>query len=76
MKKLNLEKLKLAAEDVLQRSQLAGIYGGSGGSGGSCSTCYLYDEQKNLLETLNSAGPCSAEEVCNNYPGCHTYDCN
>ncbi len=29
MKKLNLEKLKLAAEDVLQRSQLAGIYGGS-----------------------------------------------
>jgi|GEM_PF-2743059 len=39
MKKLNLEKLKLAAEDVLQRSQLAGIYGGSGESG----TCgYLY----------------------------------
>lgn len=36
MKKLNLEKLKLAAEDVLQRSQLAGIYGGSGGSGGDC----------------------------------------
>ncbi|WP_439482823.1 hypothetical protein [Cyclobacterium plantarum] len=32
MKKLNLEKLKLAAEDVLQRSQMAGIYGGSGGS--------------------------------------------
>ena len=32
MKKLSLEKLKLAAEDVLQRSQLAGIYGGSGGS--------------------------------------------
>ena len=33
MKKLNLEKLKLAAEDVLQRSQMAGIYGGSGASG-------------------------------------------
>jgi hypothetical protein len=36
MKKLNLEKLKLAAEDVLQRSQLAGIYGGSGS--GDCLT--------------------------------------
>ncbi|WP_339902464.1 hypothetical protein [uncultured Cyclobacterium sp.] len=34
MKKLNLEKLKLAAEDVLQRNQMAGVYGGSGGSGG------------------------------------------
>ena len=32
MKKLNLGKLKLASEEVLQRSQLAGIYGGSGGS--------------------------------------------
>jgi hypothetical protein len=40
MKKLNLEKLKLAAEDVLQRSQLAGIYGGSGGSGGDCPSAF------------------------------------
>jgi hypothetical protein len=39
MKKLNLEKLQLAAEDVLQRSQLAGIYGGSGGSGCSVNNC-------------------------------------
>jgi|GEM_PF-1806797 len=31
MKKLSLEKLKLAAEDVLQRSQMGIIYGGSGG---------------------------------------------
>ena len=30
MKKLNLEKLKLAAEDVLQRNQMGTIYGGSG----------------------------------------------
>jgi hypothetical protein len=30
MKKLNLEKLKLTAEDVLQRDQLSTIYGGSG----------------------------------------------
>ena len=30
MKKLNLEKLNLAAEDVLQRNQMGTIYGGSG----------------------------------------------
>jgi hypothetical protein len=35
MKKLSLEKLKLAADDVLQRDQLSTIYGGSGGG------CYL-----------------------------------
>lgn len=29
MKKLSLGKLKLASEEVLQRSQLASIYGGS-----------------------------------------------
>jgi natural product precursor len=34
MKKLNLEKLKLAAEDVLQRSEMTTIYGGSGGTCG------------------------------------------
>lgn len=33
MKKLSLEKLKLASEEVLQRSQLLTIHGGSG-----CST--------------------------------------
>jgi hypothetical protein len=38
MKKLNLEKLKLATEDVLQRNQMGTIYGGSGG--GTCTlTC-------------------------------------
>jgi hypothetical protein len=73
MKKLNLEKLKLAAEDVLQRSQMTGIYGGSGGS--SCSVCYLFDADLNLLETLSSSGPCDAEEICNNYPGCRFQDC-
>lgn len=36
MKKLSLGKLKLASEEVLQRNQMAGIYGGMG-----CSfTCY------------------------------------
>jgi natural product precursor len=30
MRKLSLGKLKLASEEVLQRSQLAMIYGGSG----------------------------------------------
>lgn len=29
MKKLNLEKLKLIADDVLQRDQMTTIYGGS-----------------------------------------------
>lgn len=45
MKKLNLEKLKLAAEDVLQRNQLAGIYGDSDGSGGNCEyyNCHCYN---------------------------------
>jgi hypothetical protein len=33
MKKLSLEKLKLAADDVLQRDQLSTIYGGSAGCG-------------------------------------------
>jgi len=36
MKKLNLGKLKLVAEDVLQRNQMTTIYGGSGGQ-----TCTL-----------------------------------
>ncbi|MFO7825707.1 MAG: hypothetical protein R6V72_17350 [Cyclobacterium sp.] len=42
MKKLNLEKLKLAAEDVLHRSQLAGIYGGSDGCQYVYCTCNLH----------------------------------
>lgn len=36
MKKLSLEKLKLAPEEVLQRNQMSAIYGGSD-SGGKCS---------------------------------------
>ncbi|WP_157243498.1 hypothetical protein [Algoriphagus resistens] len=37
MKKLNLGKLKLHSNDVLENSQLATVYGGSGG----CTyTCY------------------------------------
>ncbi|REG84542.1 hypothetical protein [Algoriphagus antarcticus] len=38
MKKLSLGKLNLLSEEVLQRSQLASIYGGSGG--GSCCVHY------------------------------------
>jgi hypothetical protein len=37
MKKLNLEKLKLAAEDVPQRNQMTTIYRGSGDG------CQRYD---------------------------------
>ncbi|MBN3584794.1 TIGR04149 family rSAM-modified RiPP [Algoriphagus aestuarii] len=37
MKKLNLKKMNLLSEDVIERSQMAAIYGGSGGSGtGTC----------------------------------------
>tara|TARA_R110002096_G_scaffold59580_1_gene149278 strand:+ start:627 stop:827 length:201 start_codon:yes stop_codon:yes gene_type:complete len=36
MKKLNLKKLKLEAEDVLQRSEMGIIFGGSGSSQVQC----------------------------------------
>lgn len=38
MKKLSLGKLKLLSEEVIERSQMASIYGGYGGSGdfGTC----------------------------------------
>lgn len=55
MTKLSLEKLKLAAEDVLQRSQMGIIYGGSDGcnyrschcigSVGSWTGYYCSDEE-------------------------------
>ncbi|WP_209332816.1 hypothetical protein [Lunatimonas salinarum] len=59
MKKLNLEKLKLAAEDVLQRDEMTTIYGGSGGSGGTCSVCYLYEDSQGtiLIDTLHNPHP-------------------
>jgi hypothetical protein len=75
MKKLSLEKLKMAAEDVLQRSQLAGVYGGSGGGSG-CSVCYLYNSSMQLIQTLSSAGHCNAGPICFNLrPWCHTWSC-
>lgn len=75
MKKLNLEKLKLEEEDVLQRSQMGTIYGGSGGS--SCSVCYLYDTEGNVIDTLNPApGECDAGPLCLSLrPLCHTWSC-
>ncbi|REG84550.1 hypothetical protein [Algoriphagus antarcticus] len=39
MKKLSLGKLRLSGEEVLGRSQLANIYGGSGGSGSELILC-------------------------------------
>ena len=68
MKKLNLGKLKLAAEDVLQRNQLVGIYGGSGGcasdgnwtwwqcSCGSGAWWSIYSDAVNIL--------CDAGQLC------------
>jgi len=52
MKKLNLEKLKLAAEDVLQRNQLGSIYGGSAGS------CYHSLTCNDGTEINDRTGPC------------------
>lgn len=43
MKKLNLGKLKLVAEDVLQRSQMARIYGGSDYCANAPGTCGYKD---------------------------------
>lgn len=36
MKKIKLGRLNLLSEEVLQRSQLAAIYGGSGSGGSQC----------------------------------------
>lgn len=46
MKKLKLGKFNLLSEEVLQRSQLAAIYGGSG-SGGSQCCIHLRDSNTN-----------------------------
>jgi hypothetical protein len=72
MKKLNLEKLKLAAEDVLQRSELAGIYGGSGGitcqwvcdcGDGSFSLWHCTDDPTQICYDLyQSGGHCSGQQ--------------
>lgn len=39
MKKLNLEKLKLSSEEVIQREQMTQIYGGSGSGSGCFLRC-------------------------------------
>ncbi|MEX2565266.1 MAG: hypothetical protein WD431_04940, partial [Cyclobacteriaceae bacterium] len=67
-----LEKLKLAAEDVLQRNQMGTIYGGSG-----CSVCYLYDTGGNVIDTLYPApGVCDVGSICLSLrPLCHTWSC-
>jgi hypothetical protein len=54
MKKLNLEKLKLAAEDVLQRSQMGSIYGGSGETCTQGVPCYCRGHFKGCYITLQN----------------------
>lgn len=82
MKKLSLGKLRLSGKEVLERSQLVSIYGGSGGSGSEeCSVCYLFEnngfnQAGKVIATLSSAGHCDAGSICFNYPGCFTWDCH
>lgn len=56
MKKLNLEKLKLSAEDVMQRNQMTTIYGGS-------DNCPRYQCQCNGSVGTWQGTYCSAQEI-------------
>jgi len=67
MKKLSLEKLKLAAEDVLQRSQMGSIYGGSG-------TCELQCEQWSRRMEVNDCTKSTMNFYCGSV-GEHTCVC-
>jgi hypothetical protein len=78
MKKLNLEKLKLAAEDVLQRSQLSTIYGGSVQCIPVSGTCAYKDTSGYTVCNISRA---TAECYVNKYGGnwcctnCSNYTC-
>lgn len=65
MKKLSLGKLKLDSEEVLQRSQLATIYGGSGGQG---HTCYCRDKEATTSKTVVASTTEEALDAM--YPPC------
>ena len=73
MKKLNLEKLKLAAEDVLQRSQLGTIYGGSEGAP---TPAFLRCQQWSRAMEVSHCSDVIIEMFCGYEPGPHTCNCN
>lgn len=68
MKKLSLGKLKLASEEVLQRSQLSTIYGGSEGACQHTLNC------NDGTQINGRSGPCpsSSTEGCTNNGGIDT----
>jgi hypothetical protein len=74
MKKLNLEKLTLAEEEVLHRNQMTTVYGGSGGS--SCSVCYLYEDTAGtiLIDTLYNPHPGLSFSECHEAVGRYVHD--
>jgi len=73
MKRLNLEKLKLAPEDVLQRSQLGTIYGGSGSG---CAPAFLQCKQWSRAMEVSHCSNAIVEMFCGYEPGPHTCNCN
>lgn len=64
MKKLNLGKLKLASEEVLQRSQLASIYGGTAIGAFSTGSCTLTCSGQGGQHNVNSCHPDTIKNVC------------
>lgn len=82
-KKLKLGKLEIASEEVIERSQLSNIFGGSGGS--VTGWCYLIGSDNSVIDTLDSFDPnLSQSEIslqvgamCYNMrPVCQNYQCN
>jgi natural product precursor len=62
MKKLSLGKLKLASEEVLQRNQLATIYGGSDNNGFWACSCSSGPES--LVMISDDSYPADAMVEC------------
>jgi hypothetical protein len=57
-KKLKLGKLEISSEEVIDRSQLSNIFGGSGSGGsGENGWCYLIGSGNSHIDTLDSFHP-------------------
>lgn len=82
-KKLKLGKLEITSEEVIERSQLSNVFGGSGGSGGG-GYCVLLGSGNSIIDTLNNFDPNLSEHdiryrvgnMCLNLqPTCKTWQC-
>ncbi len=73
MKKLSLGKLKVFSDEVLERSQLSEIYGGSSSSGGNCYSTYHCREGGQSAGPFHGSCANSGSEIpgdlCNGYGG-------